>query len=355
MPPAIDYDIPLAIHVTKVTNIVYMVTRSAQVYLFDMFSAKLIYHERVASDSVCVTCNHADTDGILNLTNCHGQLVHVCVDETLVISHITNTLRDIELALDMSRRMNMSGGTHVYMSKLNALLSEGDVAGAVQFAINSPNGVLRPPETIQQFVQSPKIYGQPQPVFQYFAALLDHGKLSHFETIELVSCTLKKRKNSTIKNWISANKLEFSEELGDLLLEADLELALHVYLRAMTADKVVDCFLKLGDVDRLLTHMSTSHLHCNWAEKLKQYVRIYPVETTKLSLHLVKKEWGECIDSQTCHEIILAARASGHYVEIPSYVDDSDPFAGISCTSSSSNATPSSVFVTSSYTPTQTA
>ena len=344
MPPSDVYDVPIAIHIAKSTNIAYMVTRNAQVYLFDIFSAKMICCERVARDIVCATCRHVDTDGIFVLTKSNGHLLHIGFDEDLVVSHITDSLCDNELALDIARRMKHTGNAQVYISKFNALINEGDVTGAVQFVINAPNGMLRTPETLQRFAQTPGICGQIEPVLQYFAALLNHGELNHFETLEVVRRTLMARRYDLIKNWITANKLKLSEALGDLLFGADHELALQVYLRLGATEKVIEGFLKLGDVDQLIRHIST--LKCDWSAELKKCVSAYPAKTAELALQLVKKEWGGCIDCQTCREIILAARELGHHVEFPACGDDSDPFFGLPYVSSNINCTPSSVSVT---------
>ena len=45
-----------------------------------------------------------------------------------------------------------------------------------------------------------------------------------------------------LEKWLKEDKLECSEELGDLVKQADPTLALSVYLRANVPNKVIQCF-----------------------------------------------------------------------------------------------------------------
>ena len=75
----------------------------------------------------------------------------------------------------------------------------------------------------------PQQPGQPQPVFQYFSVLLEKGKLNHLETIELAKPVLAQGRPQLLEKWLSEGKLEMSEELGDLLVNVDVNMALTVY------------------------------------------------------------------------------------------------------------------------------
>ena len=102
-------------------------------------------------------------------------------------------------------------------------------------------GILRTPQTIQRFQQIPAQPGQTTtPLLQYFGILLDKGQLNKFESLELCRPVLQQNRKQLLEKWLKENKLECSEELGDLVKQMDTTLALSVYLRADAPAKVAD-------------------------------------------------------------------------------------------------------------------
>jgi len=71
--------------------------------------------------------------------------------------------------------------------------------------------------------------GQKSPLLQYFGILLDQGKLNKYESIELCKPVIQKGKKQLLEKWLKEEKLELSEELGDLIKTIDSTLALSVY------------------------------------------------------------------------------------------------------------------------------
>jgi clathrin heavy chain len=72
--------------------------------------------------------------------------------------------------------------------------------------------------SISLFVQSvPVQSGQTPPLLQYFGTLLTKGKLNAFESLELSRLVVNQNKKNLLENWLAEDKLECSEELGDLV------------------------------------------------------------------------------------------------------------------------------------------
>merc|ERR1719305_1434666 len=126
-----------------------------------------------------------------------------------------------------------------------------DFKGAAKLAADSPQQVLRTPATIQRFQQAP---GQPPPILTYFGMLLEKGKLNAMESIELAKPVIQQGKQQLLQKWISEDKLECTEELGDAVKMVDAQLALSVYLRASASPKVIQCFLETGQFDKIMVY-----------------------------------------------------------------------------------------------------
>jgi clathrin heavy chain len=97
---------------------------------------------------------------------------------------------------------------------------------------------LRTPQTIERFKQIPSAPGQLSPILQYFGILLEKSGLNKFETLELARPVLQQGRKQLLEKWLKEDKLECSEELGDIVKQHDLTLALSVYLRANVPNKV---------------------------------------------------------------------------------------------------------------------
>lgn len=130
---------------------------------------------------------------------------------------------------------------------------------AAELAAESPQGILRTPDTVAKFqvmmfplnfycssrssfknklivpqlivqimhivfmclfvlLQSVPVQpGQTPPLLQYFGTLLTKGKLNAFESLELSRLVVNQNKKNLLENWLAEDKLECSEDLGDLV------------------------------------------------------------------------------------------------------------------------------------------
>lgn len=68
---------------------------------------------------------------------------------------------------------------------------------------------------------------------------------SRYESLELSKPVLLQGRKQLLEKWLKEDKLECSEELGDLVKQADPTLALSVYLRANVPAKVSAIFVLL--------------------------------------------------------------------------------------------------------------
>ena len=57
-----------------------------------------------------------------------------------------------------------------------------------------------------------------------------------------------------LEKWLKEDKLECSEELGDIVKTADPTLALSVYLRANVPMKVIQCFAETGQFQKIVLY-----------------------------------------------------------------------------------------------------
>ncbi|EFH63369.1 hypothetical protein ARALYDRAFT_338955 [Arabidopsis lyrata subsp. lyrata] len=126
-----------------------------------------------------------------------------------------------------------------FVKHFEELFAQTKYKEAAELAADSPRGILRTPDTIAKFRNVHVQAGQNHPLLQYFATLLTKGKLNAFESLELSSLVVNQGKKNLLENWLADDKLECTEELGDLVKTVDNDLALKIYTKARTTPKVI--------------------------------------------------------------------------------------------------------------------
>lgn len=288
-PPEAQNDFPVAMQVSPKHDVIYLITKYGYIHLYDLESGICIYMNRITADTVFVTAPHDASSGIIGV-NRKGQVLSVCVEEESIIPYINNILQNPDLALRMAVRNNLSGAEELFVRKFNSLFTGAQYAEAAKVAANAPKGILRTPQTIQRFQQVPTQQGQTSPLLQYFGILLDQGQLNKFESLELCRPVLQQGRKQLLEKWLKDDKLECSEELGDLVKQVDPTLALSVYLRANVPNKVIQCFAETGQFQKIVLYAKKVGYTPDYITLLRQVMRINPDQGTSFAQMLVQDE-----------------------------------------------------------------
>merc|ERR1719502_433692 len=156
-----------------------------------------------------------------------------------------------------------------------------DFKGAAKLAAESPQQVLRTPDTIARFQAGP-----PTPILTYFGMLLEKGKLNAMESLEFAKPVIQQGKQQLLQKWIGEDKLECTEELGDLIKMVDAQLALSVYLRASASPKVIQCFMETGQFDKIMVYCQKVSYTPDWGFLLTHMVRQNPASALEFAQKL---------------------------------------------------------------------
>ncbi|XP_001992484.2 clathrin heavy chain isoform X1 [Drosophila grimshawi] len=289
-PPEAQNDFPVAMQVSAKYDTIYLITKYGYIHLYDMETATCIYMNRISADTIFVTAPHEASGGIIGV-NRKGQVLSVTVDEEQIIPYINTVLQNADLALRMAVRNNLAGAEDLFVRKFNKLFTAGQYAEAAKVAALAPKAILRTPQTIQRFqqVQTPAGTTTP-PLLQYFGILLDQGKLNKFESLELCRPVLVQGKKQLCEKWLKEEKLECSEELGDLVKTSDLTLALSIYLRANVPNKVIQCFAETGQFQKIVLYAKKVNYTPDYIFLLRSVMRSNPEQGAGFASMLVAEE-----------------------------------------------------------------
>ncbi|CAK1541751.1 unnamed protein product [Leptosia nina] len=288
-PAEAQNDFPVAMQVSPKYDVIYLITKYGYIHMYDIESGTCIYMNRISSDTIFVTAPHESTGGIIGV-NRKGQVLSVTVEEDSIVPYINTVLQNPELALRLAVRNNLAGAEELFVRKFNMLFTNGQYGEAAKVAAMAPRGILRTPQTIQRFQQVPTQPGQTSPLLQYFGILLDQAQLNKFESLELCRPVLLQGRKQLLEKWLKEEKLECSEELGDLVKQVDPTLALSVYLRANVASKVIQCFAETGQFQKIVLYAKKVGYTPDYIYLLRSVMRTSPEQGAGFAGMLVAEE-----------------------------------------------------------------
>jgi clathrin heavy chain len=294
-PPEATNDFPVAMQVSDKYKIIYLVTKYGFIHLYDLETGTCIFMNRISSDTIFVTTPDSQSAGIVGI-NRKGQVLSVAVDEGTIIPYLLQNPANGELAYKLASRAGLPGADNLYQQRFESLLTSGQYAEAAKTAANSPRGFLRTAHTIERFKSVPQQPGQLSVILQYFGMLLDKGSLNKYETLELVKPVLAQNRKHLLEKWLKEEKLECSEDLGDIVRSHDLSLALIIYQRATVPQKVVAALAELGQFDGILPYSKETGYTPDYTVLLQHIVRVNPEKGAEFATQLAKDPNGPLVD-----------------------------------------------------------
>ncbi|XP_004029309.5 clathrin heavy chain linker domain-containing protein 1 [Gorilla gorilla gorilla] len=175
-----------------------------------------------------------------------------------------------ELMEDDPRRAKEAEIMLHYIERFNELISLGEYEKAACYAANSPRRILRNIGTMNTFKAVGKIRGKPLPLLLFFEAMFitSHAfpcPVDAALTLEGIKCGLSEKRLDLVTNWVTQERLTFSEEAGDVICdygEQDtynkakcLALAQIIYSECGLHKKAILCLCKQGQTHRVMEYI----------------------------------------------------------------------------------------------------
>lgn len=269
-------------------GLIYVITKLGLVFIYDLETGSAIYRNRISTDPVFITCDAASTGGFYAI-NRAGKVLLVDINQQTMVPFISQTLQNLDLALAVAQRGNLPGAEQLVIPKFEALFTSGNYKGAAELAADSPMGVLRTRETVAKFSMAPAQPGQQSPLLLYFGTCLQRGKLNAFESFELAKLVVAQNKKQLLDGWLAEDKLECSEELGDLVYPLDQETALKIYVKGRANQKVVQAFAARGEMDKLGAYCEQTGYTPDFSYLLQRLLAVNPTAAVQLALIIAQK------------------------------------------------------------------
>ncbi|KAK4648246.1 Clathrin heavy chain [Podospora bellae-mahoneyi] len=300
-PPEAGSDFPVALQVSQKYGIIYLITKYGFIHLYDLETATCIFMNRISGETIFTACGDSSSTGVVGI-NRKGQVLFVSADENKIVPYVLES-HGTELALKLASRAGLPGADNLYQQRFEQLFSNGSYQEAAKVAANSPRGFLRTPQTIERFKRLPQQPGSMSHILQYFGMLLDKGALNQHETLELAQPVLAQNRKQLLAKWLEENKLECSEQLGDMVRPHDMPMALSIYLKGNVPNKVVAGFAELGQFDKILPYCTQTGYQPDFIQLLHHIVRVNPEKGAEFATALANNEGGSLVDLERVVDI----------------------------------------------------
>ncbi|KAH9275316.1 hypothetical protein BASA83_002084 [Batrachochytrium salamandrivorans] len=266
-PPEAVNDFPVAMQVSQKYDIIFLVTKYGFIHLYDLETGVCIYMNRISGDTIFATADLDATSGIIGV-NRKGQVLSVSLDEESTIPYVLNTLRNQELAYNLQFETIFLGPILLLWIALLTVYKR----------------------------HLPVPAGQISPILQYFGILLEKGELNKFESIELARPVLQQGRKQLLEKWLKEDKLDCSEELGDIVKQFDQTLALSVYLRANVPQKVVTSFAETGQYSKIILYAQKVGHQPDYVNLLRHIMHTDPDKGSEFATLLINHEGGALVN-----------------------------------------------------------
>ncbi|XP_010461980.1 PREDICTED: clathrin heavy chain 2 isoform X1 [Camelina sativa] len=303
-PPDFADDFPVAMQVSHKFNLIYVITKLGLLFVYDLETASAIYRNRISPDPIFLTSEASSVGGFYAI-NRRGQVLLATVNEATIIPFISGQLNNLELAVNLAKRGNLPGAENLVVQRFQELFAQTKYKEAAELAAESPQGILRTPDTVAKFQSVPVQAGQTPPLLQYFGTLLTRGKLNSYESLELSRLVVNQNKKNLLENWLAEDKLECSEELGDLVKTVDNDLALKIYIKARATPKVVAAFAERREFDKILIYSKQVGYTPDYLFLLQTILRTDPQGAVNFALMMSQMEGGCPVDYNTITDLFL--------------------------------------------------
>ena len=208
-----EKDFPVSMIADNAHGSLFIITKAGLLFLYEIQSGKCIFAQKASANTMFASWSTRAGRAACWPWTRPGRVSHFFVDEKNIVSYVCNNLNDYDLGVQMAKRYNLPGAENLFKQQFQRLIQANRLDEAMELAAQSPQGILRNMETINLLKNMDGGKG----LLQYFQMLLKRGKLNTIESIELSRLVLAKGGIEHIKGWLKDQKLEASEELGDLL------------------------------------------------------------------------------------------------------------------------------------------
>lgn len=123
-------DFPVVLQASEKHGVAFMISKMGFLFIFDIPSGKTLFSHHISSSTFFASSTHKSSGGMLGI-NRDGQVVSVSINESNMLSHIINNLKDIPLAISLASRFDFPPENDLFLPHFKQFFQSGNFQSAV--------------------------------------------------------------------------------------------------------------------------------------------------------------------------------------------------------------------------------
>jgi hypothetical protein len=100
---------------------------------------------------------------------------------------------------------------------------------------------------------------------------------------------MKQSRTDLLSTWLQEDKLECSEELGDLVVSKDPRLASTIYQRAQAHEKAIRTFVDMGEAQRIVSYCDSTGYKIDLCAQIIMFLQTNPLQAVALTVSVLER------------------------------------------------------------------
>ena len=243
-----ENDFPIRVIYNSVYKLLFIYTKFGFVFVVEPNSGSCIMNEKYSDSPIYLVTPSLDHSNHFIL-NRKGEIHESNISiESFFNKCIQKGVDYFEPIGIFMNNVSVDKQSEIYRNYFDKLKNSENHLEALLLVAKSGKPFLRTFEYLSSIKDFPNI-NETSALLEYFAIVLEDGKLNEVESLELVQLALNKKKLDIVRKWLDADQIFCTAQLGKVVIEADPELALKIFEKSASEAMIIYSLALLGKFD----------------------------------------------------------------------------------------------------------
>ena len=253
-----ENDFPIRIVFETSYSLVFVYTKFGFVYIIEPQSGICVLHEKISDSPLYLIAPTLNGKNHFVLSR-NGEINNISINIEAFFSYCIENGVDLFKSVSiLMENLPVEKQASLYRNQFDKMRNLGMFQDALLLVSKSDKKFLRTFEYLSSIKDFPNV-NDTSALLEYFALVLENGKLNEVESLELVQLALNKKKLGIVQKWLQADQIFCTSQLGKVVLETDPELALQIFEKSDSKSMILFCLAILGRFDEFSTLLQTSN------------------------------------------------------------------------------------------------
>lgn len=252
-----ENDFPIRVVYNSVYKLVFVFTKFGFVFVVEPNSGTCNMNEKYSDSPIYLVTPSLDRSAHFIL-NRKGDIYESTINiESFFNKCAEKGMEYFESIGIFMNNISTEKQAEIYRNYFDNLKNSNNHLEALLLVAKSGKPFLRTFEYLSSIKDFPNI-NETSALLEYFAIVLEDGKLNEVESLELVQLALKKKKLDIVRKWLDSDQIFCTVQLGKAVIETDPELALKIFEKSDSESMIIYSLALLGKFEEFLNRLNST-------------------------------------------------------------------------------------------------